>query len=390
MSETLLILGASARAAAQSARRVGFTPVCGDLFADLDLRACAKATAVADFPSGLAAVARAAPPGGWMYTGGLENHPALVARIASARPLWGNPATVLRRVRDPFRTTEALRRTGVDVPECYATAEEILSVSPGSAFRGWLRKGRRSSGGKQVEVWRRPNQPAEDQPRGSAARNRGRYFQEWIEGSPCAAVYLAAGGKAILLGVTEQLMAGSGDAGRFAYAGSVGPLPLAPGLRAAFEKIGQTLARDFGLCGLLGVDAVLADERVWPVEINPRYPASAEVLEWSLATSLVGWHVMACREGKLPPPVEWSERQFAKRIHYARADVMASQRFVEHAQSRNAGRRWPAVADIPATATRFQAGQPVVTVLVDGANRAEVLERLAAAENELADELKPG
>ncbi len=381
MRETLLILGASARAAAQSARRAGFAPVCGDLFADVDLRQCAPVTAVDNFPSGLEAVSRASPPGGWMYTGGLENHPALVERIAAVRPLLGNSAVVLRRVRDPFQTTVALRRAGLDVPDCRASAQDLPPDGLVRPSHGWLHKGRRSSGGSQVQIWRAGPSPA--------AEDRAWYFQERIEGQPCAAVYVAAGGEATLLGVTEQLLSGDEKGENvFRYAGSVGPVPLSPGLRATFERIGRTLAREFELIGLFGVDAILAGERVWPLEVNPRYPASAEILEWATESSAVGWHVNACRQGELPAvPLATTGRWYGKRIHYARRDLEISREFSENLRSRNLGRSWPALADIPAAGTRSRAGQPVVTLLVEGSSREAVLERLTAAENELAEAL---
>ncbi|HVC99408.1 MAG TPA: ATP-grasp domain-containing protein [Pirellulales bacterium] len=401
MRETLLILGASARAAAQSARRAGFAPVCGDLFADIDLRECAQATSVADFPSELEAVARAAPQGAWMYTGGLENYPALVERIAAARPLWGNSASVLRRVRDPFLTTETLRSAGLDVPECRLTASGLfpdgVRRSPhdqdeaGRPPELWLRKGRRSSGGNQVQFWRASDEKASDE--------RRSYYQKWIEGKSCGAVYIAAGGEARLVGVTEQLLAGSetgegaaadGEAadGRFRYAGSVGPLPLSPGVRTTFERIGQTLAREFGLIGFFGVDTILTGERVWPVEVNPRYPASAEILDRALENSAVGWHVKACRERELPVvPEPAVDRWHGKRIHFARRDTVASPEFVENAMICNSGRPWPTIADIPAPETRFHAGQPVFTVLAEGPNRESVLQRLAAVEHDFAEAL---
>ena len=388
MGETLLILGASARAAAQSSRRAGFTSVCGDLFADLDLRECATATSVADFPSGLVAVARAAPPGPWMYTGGLENYPALVERITATRPLLGNPAAVLRRVRDPFLTTDKLRCAGLDVPECQAQAPVLFRCEPGTPPQRWLCKGRRSSGGNQVHFWR----ASEPQ-----ASNEGQsYFQQWIKGQSCGAVYVAAGREARLLGVTEQLLASSEtneretDDNHFRYAGSVGPLPLSPGIRTTFERIGQTLSREFELTGLFGVDAILDGDRVWPVEVNPRYPASAEIIDWALKSwgpksSVVGWHFTACRDGELPVvPMPTIDRWHGKRICFARREMVISAEFVKRAIDWNAGRPWPAIADIPAPETRFCMGQPIFTILAEGPSRELVLERLSEVEHELS------
>jgi predicted ATP-grasp superfamily ATP-dependent carboligase len=384
MPEALLILGASARAAAQSACRAGFAVACGDLFADVDVRQCAEAAAVAEFPAGLEAVARAAPPGGWMYTGGLENHPTLVERIAATRPLWGNSAAVLRRVRDPSQVAKALQRAGLDVPECRETAPDALACAAGEPCHAidtsyqWLHKGKHSSGGSQVRLWHGHRCEAADGGRQRAARNTAWYFQQRIEGRSCSAVYVAAGGKATLVGATEQLLARDGPAeGAFRYAGSVGPLPLAATCRQIFERIGQALAREFALVGLFGVDAIVAGDRVWPVEVNPRYPASVEVLEWALAcgaakgtlgmnfhqgkigmnsdlrnsgmdsdlhaaAAAVGWHVAACRERKLPAlPNLGGGRWFGKQVHFARRDMMISEATNAKARTLNAGHSWP-------------------------------------------------
>src|SRR5687767_3221982 len=100
--EHLLFFGASARAAAFSALRAGLRPWCADLFADADLRRRCPATRLAGrYPAAFAQLLRDAPPGPWMYTGGLENHPRLVGRMARLRPLWGNGEESLRRARDP-------------------------------------------------------------------------------------------------------------------------------------------------------------------------------------------------------------------------------------------------------------------------------------------------
>src|SRR5687767_10917006 len=106
--EPLLILGASARAAASSAARAGFAPRAADLFADADLAALCRVTRIDDYPGEFPAAARKFPPSPWMYTGGLENYPELVDQIAAERPLLGNSGSVLREVRDPFKLAAAL------------------------------------------------------------------------------------------------------------------------------------------------------------------------------------------------------------------------------------------------------------------------------------------
>ncbi|HXT57748.1 MAG TPA: ATP-grasp domain-containing protein [Pirellulales bacterium] len=365
-SETLVILGASARAAAHSARRAGFRAVCGDSFADVDLRAWCLVTAIEDYPAELEQVADAAPPGAWLYTGGLENYPDLVERIARARPLLGVGAAELRQVRNPYRVAEALGGGGLAFAECRAGPAGL--PRDGS----WLIKGRRSSGGSQVRIW-----GIEEADRGGGSDS---YFQLRIRGDSQSAVYVAANGQARLLGVTEQLLAVERPSeGAFRYAGSLGPLPLTLDRQRQFERIGDVLAREFMLTGLFGVDCIVAEETIWPVEVNPRYTASIEVLERASGLAAIAWHVAACRQGVLPQAASMAAagRWFGKAILYAARDLLVSPEVADEMLGCPQASGWPAVGDLPAAGARFAANQPVLTAFADGADRESLLESLS-------------
>jgi predicted ATP-grasp superfamily ATP-dependent carboligase len=123
------------------------------------------------------------------------------------------------------------------------------------------------------------------------AGKRRLYTQEFIEGDSCSAVFAGDDGTAQLLGVTRQLVGEPWlHAAAFRYCGSVGPLPLPDSTRTAFEELGNVLAAGFDLRGLFGVDCILKDGRPWPVEVNPRYTASVEVLELALGIPALAWH----------------------------------------------------------------------------------------------------
>lgn len=375
-----------------SARRAGMRVWAADLFADADLRRCGPAVAVEDYPAGLERAAAAAPPAiPWAYTGGLENHPDLVDRIAARRALLGNPGHVLRAVRDPARTAGALARHGVAVPEVRETAEGL------PVDGSWLLKPRDGCGGSAIRAWHGRATPEETSP----PRRAGWYFQRRVDGEPCAAVYVAARGKAALIGVTRQLVGTPWThAGPFQYAGSLGPVPLGaatPGgghpcagsesesLRKQAERIGRVLAAEFGLAGLFGVDAVLAGAVLWPVEVNPRYTASVEVLERSLGIPAVAWHVAACREGRLPDAHCGLARQWCgKAVLFAAGDVTVPTAFEAFCEAENPDPPWPNLADLPGCGTRIAAGRPVLTVLASAADERLLEEalrgRLARAE----------
>ena len=369
MVKRILIVGASVRAAAQSAVRAGLKPRGIDFFADLDLCQACPAVKVDDYPEGLARLARDAPRSPWMYTGGLENHPDLVDRIAAERPLLGNGGEVLRKVRDPLALAAALESGACRYPPWQATDAGL--PRDGS----WLRKPLQSAGGSHIEIW-------DERPRKPSSR-RAWYFQQRVEGLPCGAVYVAAGGNSQLLGVTEQLIGRPWTHARgFHYAGSVGPLTLTVRQQEAFEDLGLRLVEAFGLVGLFGADVVLFKNDVWLIEVNPRYVASVEVLERALGISALRLHVACCERGDdavaniaLPQ----AARVCGKAIFYAPQRLAVSAAAVEQLQAANAGRSWPAVGDLPRPGTVIRAGSPVLTVFEESHDLPTLEDRLQSA-----------
>lgn len=347
----LLIVGATARAAAASARRAGLRPITIDRFADRDHRILADAhrSGPEDDPRGLVALAGRLPPGPWIYTGPMENAPEAVDQIAANRPLWGNPGRVLRRVRDPSLVAEVLRDLGVPRPD--------LSRAPEGLPRDgtWLAKPVASAGGLGVD--------ALDE---TCATDGDLWFQERVDGPSVSAVYLGRGGDgADLVGASRQWV--GSIAGPFAYRGSLGPWPLGRGLADRIGRVGAVLASAFGLVGLFGVDFILNGGVPWPVEVNPRYTASVEVLELAFGWSLLARHARAfdhdqvtrCIEGPGPRGYVGKVVVYAEGAGHVpeacdRIDVPADPWDV------------PTEADLPDSGTPLEPGDPVLTAFARG------------------------
>ena len=137
----------------------------------------------------------------------------------------------------------------------------------------------------------------------------------------------------------------------FHYAGSIGPVPLDDAAMSRWRELGVVLARSFGLRGLFGVDAVMRDGVPWPVEINPRYTASVEVLERAGDVALLELHrdVFAGGRPRTPSALRRNE-VCGKAILYARAPLT-----------------FPAIdfadcADIPHAGETIEQGRPVLTL----------------------------
>lgn len=356
----LIIIGASARAAAASAIRAGFTPWTADLFADRDLREMvpdAIRCPAEQYPQGFVDILKQAPDATWMYTGALENSPNLIRKLIKIRPLWGNGTDALLASRSPFFIARLLERNGLPA------LEVRLSDGERSPVHRWLQKPLRGAAGNGIRF--------------SVERNPSGYFQQYIEGTSMSANFVRARGRVKLLGITEQLIGIDWlNAPPFRYAGNIGPAEVSEPCRAELTRIGEVIGNGCGLLGLFGVDFILAENRPWVVEVNPRYTASVEVLERAMDFSLLSEHRTAFADEFVPPRMLPGHSKICgKAILYAEREFVFS------------STDWPGredlenFADIPHQGDLIQAGWPILTILATGNSTEECRTELKSRAN---------
>ncbi len=366
--QNLLILGASARAAAHSALRAGLYPLCADLFADADLQAVCPVLPIASerYPAGLEALIDRDVPGPWMYTGALENQPEFVSHLAKKRELWGNTAKTLRYVRDPFWVSNLLSKANLPCPQ---VRDPGSNLEPGSR---WLVKPLHGAGGRGIRFSNEKTRSEKDSV----------FLQEFIPGLPCAAVFVGIGNGAVLLGVTEQLIGQPWlNVTPFIYCGSIGPLLLDPHTQAILEGMGGALAMKAQISGLFGIDLILRDGLPWIVEVNPRYTASVEVLEFAHGLKALKWHRRAFVEDNESGAVADSRVGGAfvgKAILFAKTKLTFPKDGPWTAEVRRGFRPdvMPAFADIPQVDLPIVRGRPILTLFAKADSRANCLEML--------------
>ena len=393
-AQHVLIAGISTRAAAESAARAGFAVTAIDAFADLDQHAAVRSLSLRrdlGAPVTAHAAARAARSvacDAVAYRSSFENHPRAVSTLAAGRALWGNSPEVLRRVRDPMPVGARSPPAGLAVPASYcqgrsepprhagrvarsATPFSCIGPCADPASAGpertaeWLVKPLASGGGHRVRPWRRATRVP-----------RGCYLQELVDGTSGSVVFVAAGGRAVPLGISRQL---AGDrafgASGYRYCGNI----LAAAGDAVFARdqalvdaacaLASAVAEEFGLVGVNGIDFVARDASPYAIEVNPRWSASMELVERAYGLSVFGAHAAACTAGALPAFDLARARRGAgaigKAVVFARRDVVIgdtrawladpSVRDVPHprrAHSRRAGR---SARSSPRRATRPRA-----------------------------------
>jgi predicted ATP-grasp superfamily ATP-dependent carboligase len=353
MAPRVLIAGMATRALAESAARAGYTVVAVDGFADLDLRACAEVVRArmrdGRFSARRAATeARLLPSDVVAYVASFENHPAAVRLLAEHRPLWGNPAATLQRVRDPLRLARALARRDLPGP---ATSTK-RPVGPGR----WLVKPRASGGGHGIARWT------------AGARPQRAYWQQWIPGTPGSIVFAADGRRAVPIGFSRMLVGerAFGAAG-WRYCGSMLSGEREPQFAAEAELFRRSLAlativtQEFGLVGVNGIDFVARRGIPYPVEVNPRPTASMELAERAYGLSVFEIHARACA-GALPQ-FDLSAARAAQRAAIGKAIVYAREDVLPGDTDAWLGDR--SVRDIPVPGDAIRSGRPICTVFAE-------------------------
>lgn len=393
---TLIILGVSVRAAAESAVRAGAQPHGIDLFADVDTRAAGSTRQIERYPAEFLRALSEAPQAPWMYTGSLENYPRLVARLAKLRPLLGNGPETLRLVRDPQWLAPTLAGTGVQFPETHPAGE----FQP--ADDGWLLKRGRSGGGMAIR-WKHEV--------AALPRFRNRFWQRFVAGIPFSASYLAAGDRVELIGAAGQWLGHEfGAPEPFQYAGSLAPFPLSAAEVESLQTAGKKLARASGLRGLFGIDLVRSRSGLWLIELNPRYTASMELHEAVQGRSLVaehcagfGWGFDPARDkhesaaivrphgkGLSNGPMHRTNQDvtIGKVIVYANTPGMLGDPYQSVIRAIQTDSK-VTIADISPMGTQFSRGDPICSVLTRGESMEAVEARLRLAADRIRRSLDP-
>jgi predicted ATP-grasp superfamily ATP-dependent carboligase len=118
----------------------------------------------------------------------------------------------------------------------------------------------------------------------------------------------------------------------------------------------------------------------YPIEVNPRYSASMDLVERVSALSIFKVHALAC-QGSLVPAPEGPGRVEGKAIVFARRNLVMG-----------STREWlddTSLADIPHPGERIRRGRPICTVFARGDAVASCYEQLVARAKEVYRTTEP-
>ena len=360
---TVLCAAFSARQIAMSARRAGYGALAVDFFGDLDLHEAALAGETltgddfggfdgAGLMAALHRLADARAPIGFVHGAGFEDRLELLEEIGRHWPLLGTAPATSRILKDPGAFAGLCRTAGVTHPP-------VAREAPEGEAHLWLSKKIGGCGGSHVR-------PAAD-----AAPSDDRYVQAFIAGDRWSAAFVAAGGKACVLGFTRQWADPSPDE-PYRYGGAVGPLtppePAGSVMRDAIARVTAAVgAGDHApLTGLCSADFVVSADGPVLLEINARFGATIDIFDTDVEP-LLALHLSAC-DGKLPDDFKGPRKVRASGLAWADAPVSVGAGFV-----------WPAFTrDRTAAPAQFLPGQPIATIVTEAETEAVAVEAFHA------------
>jgi predicted ATP-grasp superfamily ATP-dependent carboligase len=349
-NEAVLIVAASGRALAASARRGGYLPLVVDFFGDADTIALSHAHARLDdglargmtadtLDAAFAQVTAGQQPCGVVCGTGFEDRPELLTHIAQRFRVFGTAAQTLSALKDPLAFAALCAGCGIPHPE-------TTSMRPASAT-GWLAKRKGGAGGSHIG-------PAAER---APAQDAGYYYQRQVAGVPVSASFLADGRQAHVLGFSTQ-WASPAPRRPFRYGGAVRPADLPARTVGALTESIDRLVAAMPLCGLNSADFLVAGDDFRLLEINPRPSATLDIFEPPRG-SLFALHMSACVAALdfVTPSLPGA---MATAIVYAERDLIMP------------AWDWPDwTADRPHTGSVIKAGEPLCTVRASAATAAD-------------------
>lgn len=275
----ILIIALSARPFATAAKQAGYQVTVIDGFGDAQTKACADEAFIVGFDETgfiaddlLDVINRldTAQYQGFVYGSGFDGKPALLQEVANHLPLIGNSAAVLKAVRHKKTFFGALQKLHIRHPQ-------IVDFVP-TQQHVYLKKSMAGCGGTHIRFASQAD-----------VLNCCEYFQQYIDGRSISLLFLARTDAIEAIGFNEQWV-GASESAPFCYGGAVGQVSLPVEVQQQLVEAAQALAVEWGLKGLNSLDAVVVDDSVYVLEINPRLSATFDLYD---GISLFERHISA-------------------------------------------------------------------------------------------------
>ena len=382
LHKPLIIVGFSARAAAQCAHRAGFQTIVVDYCADRDLLAYCHVYRSLEDAGWVDWIEECYPGIPMLLAGGMEHRPNAVQACQQRSNRGGCTGTQLVAMRCLENWQRWALASGLEWPFTWIKSDGIEDLPSKRPTDRWLIKSTHGAGGMGIAEWNPHDTSFHIE---SVLQNPNLYIQQYRRGEPLGVTMLSSEYGSVVVGVASSLGRSTQPfMPKYTYRGSIGPVSLHADQLARLQQFAATVASDTGFVGLWQADFLLDDRELTLLEINPRWSASMEILDAMYDVRLVALHCACCTRSITID--EWKEvakkfssqllmpckRSMGKIVMYAKETLLVDNRQSDswwmdrwQADSDSSGFRY---ADIPRAGTKIEAGQPIMTCIATGSS----------------------
>ncbi len=398
----ITIVGASGRQIAEIAEKAGYRCQVVDLFGDRDTRLICNRSQQSDssFVFDLQQLSEESQSGQpitgfedgteFLITGGVERRSGLLDALSQTGALRSVSVESMSELGDPGKINQCFNQlkteTGISSFELFLSEDEFWSRhdETDDPFEEFIHKSLNGCGGQSVKLVDRSTL--------ALRLPAGTVFQKRLSGTPISALYCSSFAESecnvSTLGVTQQLVGESFCiASPFQYCGSVSGYQLTPEHQSNVDAIGQSIASRFGLRGVFGVDFIHNANGVYPVDINPRFTASTEIIqraEFGDRLNIVDLHLAAIAGTpsqiiSLPENSNKAQIVFGKAVLFNGHDqafVFPESVIDMFPMSFDVDAKATSIADVPVPQSLIAAGAPILSLMASGESASEVRDKL--------------
>ena len=221
---------------------------------------------------------------GCIYGSGFEAQPNLLQKIAEVVPLIGNTQNTVNAIKHAVHFFSALRRLNIAHP---AVFDVLPDKDENNRAVIYLKKFTAGSGGAHISLV-----SLNDARLLNEKLLNNEYYQQQLNGQSVSLLFFADRHKVEVVGFNEQWLSPR-DTMPFRYGGAVSHIELPNSVQQQLIEAAEKLTVAFGLLGLNSLDAILQDNKIYVLEVNPRLSATVDLYD-NTAISLIDRHVQVC------------------------------------------------------------------------------------------------
>ncbi len=318
---------------------------------------------------------------GTLLSTGLDDSPDVLSELNDMIPIIGNHPHIIKRIRDKTKFFQELKRLDIPHPVT-AMAENLEEARKTAKDIGYpiLVKPSKGFGGVGIRKSRGPEELA--QAFQDASRiDQNVLIQEYVSGTPASISLISSTTETITLTLNEQLLGVSevGQEEPFGYCGNIVPFVASTAMVEKCVSVAEKITSNYGLVGSNGVDLVVSKEGLpYIVEVNPRFQATVECVERVLGINMAEAHMRTFIQGRLPSIAKRTAGFCTRLILFApQRSVVPDLSVLEE------------VRDIPMPEVVIEKGEPVCSVVTEGADRNSSLRKARIISGSIYKSLKP-